>query len=92
MRSINDDIFEAATKATNVDHINFSGDIVLMRAKNEGGFWHKFKNKPDYGWQDALNREIQTFKIPGDHLGIINKENAVQVANIINTQMKTHND
>ena len=92
MRSINDDIFEAATNATNVDHIDFSGEVVLMRAKNEGGFWHKFKNKPDYGWQNALNREIQTFKIPGDHLGIINKENAVQVANIINTQMKTHND
>jgi len=92
MRAINDDIFEAATNATNVDHIDFSGEIVLMKASNEGGFWHRFKNEDDYGWQQALNRKIQTFKVPGDHLGIINKKNAVNVAAIINTQMNISND
>lgn len=88
----NDSLFEAAVNSTNIQNIDFDGEVVLMTASDEGGSWHRFKNKPDYGWQQALNKKVNTFKIPGDHLGIINKANAINVANIINEQMTKNNE
>lgn len=72
-----------AIEAAEVKEMTYSGEIVLVKALDVGRQSRGIVFKSDYGWQEALGRSIVIHSVEGDHLGIIDDRNAVNVAKVI---------
>lgn len=65
--------------------LSFSGDVFLIKADDHSEYGRAACFKDDYGWNQLLNRKngIVVESSSGSHLGMIQEEEAAQVANLM---------
>lgn len=56
-------------------------DVVLVRAEHH--VWSRFVDESDLGWGRLVKGEIKQYRLPGSHLGILNRPLVFELAKIL---------
>jgi len=83
-----DQAFSASVKRYESLGMAYDGKIVLIKAKDRSEWGKGVSFAHDYGWHQFVKGGIDVHEVAGDHLGIVEQPNVVELARLVRSYLE----